>query len=357
MENELDSIGFDAWFKDQTEPDRLAAGEIARVVAAHRESYTISNGDIEVPAEVTGRLMFSAASPLDYPAVGDWVSVKYLDNAASAIIDAVLTRKSTLKRKTPGKKVDFQLIAGNIDTGLIVQSLDNNYNIRRLERYLVMVHDTGIEPAILLSKSDLLSPEEVALKVADIRTLMPEVRVVAFSNMDTTGMGDVRELLKPRQTYCMLGSSGVGKTTLLNALLGHDRFATRTIRDKDGKGRHTTTGRQLIKLPGGALLIDTPGMRELGNIAVEAGIGETFSEISTLAGQCRFADCSHTQEQGCAILAALDAGEIPPERYESFMKLARESAFHKMSFLEKRKKDRAFGKMVRTVMKQKKNKR
>lgn len=229
--------------------------------------------------------------------------------------------------------------------------------MRRLERYLVMIHDARILPVVLLSKSDLLSPEQVASKVDDIHGLVPDVRVVAFSNKDKTGVDAVRELLQPRQTYCMLGSSGVGKTTLLNTLLGDDRFATRTIRDKDGKGRHTTTGRQLIQLPGGALLIDTPGMRELGNIAVKAGIEETFSEITTLAGQCRFADCSHTQEQGCAILAALDAGEILPERYESFMKLARESAFHEMSFLEKRKKDRAFGKMVKTVMKHKKNKR
>jgi len=357
MENALNTIGLDDWFREQAEPPRLAAGELVRVVAAHRESYTISNGEAEVPAEVTGRLMFSAASPLDYPAVGDWVYVKYVDDAGSAIIDAVLPRKTVLKRKTSGKKVAFQLIAGNIDTGLIVQSLDQNYNIRRLERYLVMVHDTGIEPVVLLSKSDLLLPEEVALKVADIHTLMPEVRVVAFSNKDKTGMEDVRELFKPRQTYCMLGSSGVGKTTLLNVLLGYDRFATRTIRSKDGKGRHTTTGRQIIQLPGGALLIDTPGMRELGNIAVEAGIEETFSEITTLADQCRFADCSHTQERGCAILAALDAGEIPVQRYESFMKLVRESAFHEMSFLEKKKKDRAFGKMVKTVMKYKRNKR
>jgi ribosome biogenesis GTPase len=149
----------------------------------------------------------------------------------------------------------------------------------------------------------------------------------------------------------------VGKTTLLNNLLGQEQFATRAIRDKDGKGRHTTTGRQMIALPGGALLVDTPGMRELGNIAVEAGIEETFGEIAPLADQCRFSDCSHTLEEGCAILAALAAGEIAQERYESYMKLARESAFHEMSFLEKKQKDRQFGKMVRTVMKHKKNKR
>jgi len=357
MEIALHTIGFDDWFQAQADSFQKAPYDIARVVAAHRESYTLSNGITEVPAEVTGRLMFNADSPLDYPAVGDWVCVQYVDDAASAIIDAVLPRKTVLKRKTPGKKVEFQLIVGNIDTGLIVQALDHNYNLRRLERYLVMIHDAQIQPVVLLSKSDLLSLEEVAEKLVGIHGLMPDVPVVAFSNKDKTGMDTVRALLKPRQTYCMLGSSGVGKTTLLNTLLGDERFATATIREKDGKGRHTTTGRQLIRLPGDALLIDTPGMRELGNIAVETGIEETFSEITTLANQCRFADCSHTQEQGCAILTALDTGEISPERYDSFMKLVRESAFHEMSFLEKGRKDRAFGKMVKTVMKHKRKKR
>ncbi len=301
--------------------------------------------------------MFSADSALDYPAVGDWVYVQLYNNATSAIVEEVLPRKSVLKRKTPGKKIDYQVIAGNIDTGLIVQSLDTNFNLRRLERYLVMIHDARIQPVVLLSKSDLLSREQIAEKIAGIHALMPDIRVAAFSNKDKNGMDDVRALFAPRQTYCMLGSSGVGKTTLLNNLLGQDQFATRTIRDKDGKGRHTTTSRQLIRLPNGALLIDTPGMRELGNIAVETGIEETFSEIARLAKQCRFSDCRHTQEKGCAILAALASGDIATERYESFMKLVRESAFQEMSFLEKRQKDRQFGKMVRTVMKHKKNKR
>jgi ribosome biogenesis GTPase len=301
--------------------------------------------------------MFSAESALDYPAVGDWVGVQYFDDGASAIIDALLPRKTILKRKTPGKKIDYQLIAGNIDTGLIVQALDTNYNLRRLERYLVMINDSRIQPVVLLSKCDLLPATEIAERLTAIHNLMPGVQVMAFSNKDETGMDAVKSMLTPQQTYCMLGSSGVGKTSLLNNLLGRERYATQTIRDKDGKGRHTTTRRQLIRLPGGALMIDTPGMRELGTIAVEEGIEETFDEIAPLADRCRFSDCSHTQEQGCAILAALDAGEVAPERYESFMKLVRESNFHEMSFLEKKQKDRQFGKMVRTVMKLKKNKR
>ena len=353
----LDTLGFDPWCRQQADPNRLAAGEIARVTAAHRESYTISNGRAEIPAEVTGKLMFSAGSPLDYPAVGDWVSVKYFDGHASAIIDAVLPRKTILKRKTSGKKVEYQLIAANIDTGLIVQALDGNYNLRRLERYLVMIHDSRIRPAVLLCKSDLLDEAEIEKRIAAIHDRVPETPVAAFSNKTGAGLDKAQAFFQPRETLCMLGSSGVGKTSLLNNLLGAERFATRAIRDKDGKGRHTTTSRQLIRLPGGALLIDTPGMRELGNIAVEAGIDETFSEITALAGQCRFADCSHTQEQGCAILAALDAGKITQSRVESYMKLARESAFHEMSFLEKRQKNRQFSKMVRTVMKQKKNRR
>ncbi len=353
----LESVGFTPWFREQVNADRLANGEIARVVAVHRERYIISNGQSEVPAEVTGKLMFSAESPLDFPAVGDWVGVQYFDNAASAIIDTVLPRQTVLKRKTSGKKIDYQLIAANIDTGLIVQSLDGNYNVRRLERYLVMIHDSRIQPVVLLSKSDLLTEGEIQERIAGIHDLMPGIPVAAFSNKSGTGLGTVQAFLEAQRTFCMLGSSGVGKTTLLNKLLGKEQFTTRAIRDKDGKGRHTTTGRQLIRLPGGALLIDTPGMRELGNIAVEAGIEETFSEFTVLAEQCRFSDCSHTQEQGCAILKALATGEIESARYESFMRLARESAFHEMSFLEKKKKDRQFGKMVKTVMKHKKNKR
>ena len=357
MPTGLEAIGFDAWHREQADPARLAAGEIARVIAAYRERYVVSNGATDVTAEVTGKLMYGAESPLDFPAVGDWVGVQYFDAGASAIIDVLLPRKTTLKRKTPGKQIDYQLIAGNIDTGLIVQSLDADYSLRRLERYLVMINDSDIQPLVLLSKSDLISPAEIAERVAAIRNLMPDVPVLAFSNKDNPGMEAVQALLDSQQTYCMLGSSGVGKTTLLNNLLGREQYATRTIREKDGKGRHTTTSRQLIRLPNGALMIDTPGMRELGNIAVEAGIDETFGEIVSLADQCRFSDCSHTQEHGCAVLAALAAGGIARERYASYMKLARESAFHEMSFLEKKQKDRQFGKMVRTVMKHKTSRR
>ena len=296
--------------------------------------------------------MFSADSPLEYPATGDWVLAQYFDNDSFAIISEIVPRKSILKRKTSGKKIEFQLIATNIDTGLIVQSLDNNYNLRRLERYLVMVNESNIQPVVLLSKSDLLPVNEIDKKITEIQALIPDIQVVPFSNKDQTGLQHVKELLVPWNTYCLLGSSGVGKTTLINNLQDEVRLKTNSVREKDGKGRHITTSRQLIKLKTGAMIIDTPGMRELGNFAVDTGIQSTFDKIAELSIQCHYNDCSHTQEQGCAILVALKDGVISQERYQNFIKLNKESAFYEMSYLEKKRKDKKFGKFVKSVLKE-----
>ena len=353
----IEQLGFIKWFFDRIDPSKLIDHQIARVTTVNKDSYTINNAKGEVAAEVTGKLIFSADSPLDYPATGDWVLVQYFDNDSFAIISEIVPRKSILKRKTSGKKIEFQLIATNIDTGLIVQSLDTNYNLRRLERYLVMVNESNIQPVVLLSKSDLLPVNEVDKKITEIQALIPDIRVVPFSNKDQTGLQHVKELLVPWKTYCLLGSSGVGKTTLINNLLDEVRLKTHSVREKDGKGRHITTRRQLINLKNGAMIIDTPGMRELGNFAVDTGIHSTFDEIAELSNQCRYNDCSHTQEQGCAILAALKDEVISQDRYQNFIKLNKESAFYEMSYLEKRHKDKKFGKFVKSVMKEKKYKR
>ena len=344
----IEQLGFNKWFFDEIDPTKLIDHQIARVITVNKDSYTIDNGKGEVSAEVTGKLLFSADSPLDYPATGDWVFAKYFDNDSFAIISEIVPRKSILKRKTSGKKIEFQLIATNIDTGLIVQSLDNNYNLRRLERYLVMIIQSNIQPVVLLSKSDLLPVGEIDKKVDEIHALYPDIRVLPFSNEDNTNLKHVKELLVPKKTYCLLGSSGVGKTTLINNLLDGMRLKTHSVREKDGKGRHITTRRQLIKLKNGAMIIDTPGMRELGNFAVDTGIYGTFDEITELSNQCRYNDCSHTQEQGCSILAALKDGIISQERYQNFIKLNKESAFYEMS------KDKKFGKFVKSVLKEKK---
>lgn len=350
-------LGFNNWFFDRIDPSKLIDHQIARVITVHKDSYTINNGKGDVSAEVTGKLMFSAESPLDYPATGDWVIAQYFDKNSFAIISEIVTRKSVLKRKTSGKNIEFQLIATNIDTGLIVQSLDTNYNLRRLERYLVMVNESDIQPVVLLSKSDLLPVDEIDKKITEIQALIPDIRIVPFSNKDQTGLQHVKELLVPWKTYCLLGSSGVGKTTLINNLQDEVRLKTHSVREKDGKGRHITTRRQLINLKNGAIIIDTPGMRELGNFAVDTGIHSTFDEIAELSNQCRYNDCSHTQEQGCSILAALKDGIISQERYQNFIKLNKESAFYEMSYLEKKRKDKKFGKFVKSVMKEKKYRR
>jgi len=354
---QIEKLGFNKWFLDRIDPTKLIDHQIARVITVHRDSYTINNGRGEASAEVTGKLIFSAGSPIDYPATGDWVLAQYFDNDSFAIINEIVPRKSILKRKTSGKRIEFQLIGTNIDTGLIVQSLDNNYNLRRLERYLVMVNEGDIQPVLLLSKSDLLPVNEIDKKIKEIRTLMPGIRVVPFSNKDHTSLKLVKELLVPWNTYCLLGSSGVGKTTLINNLQDEVRLKTSSVREKDGKGKHITTSRQLIKLKNGAMIIDTPGMRELGNFAVDNGIHSTFDEIAELSNQCRYNDCSHIQEQGCAILAALQDGIISQDRYQNFVKLHKESAFYEMSYLEKKRKDKKFGIFVKSVMKHKKYRR
>ena len=310
-----------------------------------------------IPAEITGKLMFGAASPLDFPTVGDWVQIQIVDDGTFAVIHAILPRRSLLKRKTPGKRMEYQLIGANIDTALIMQSLDGNFSLNRLERYLVMAQQENIHPIFLLSKSDLASREQVDEITAGVRSRFEDLTILPLSSQDASGLEETKALLEHARTYCLLGSSGVGKTTLINCLLEKERFATRQVREKDGKGRHTTTRRQLIMLPGGAMLVDTPGMRELGNIDVENGIADVFDDIVQLAGGCRYGDCTHTQEKGCAVQDALGGGLITKGHYQNYMKLRRETEFNRMSYLEKKQRDKQFGKMVKSVLKNKQTKR
>lgn len=347
-------LGFDKWFQKRVDPTRSKGFEIARVITVDKNSFIITDGKRETISELSGRLIFNADSPLDYPAVGDWVYVQYFNENTFAVIHEIFPRRTLLKRKTAGKKIEFQVIASNIDTAMIIQSLDHDFNLRRLERYLVMVHESEIKPVVLLSKSDLLSPIEIDKKIASIQKDMPDIQIGVFSNTTYSGLERVEEMLISGKTYCLLGSSGVGKTTLINKLMDENLFETQPVREKDSRGRHTTARRQLIILKSGAMIIDTPGMRELGNIAVDSGLHDTFKEITELTMQCRYKDCSHSIEKGCAVLAALDEGRISRERYQNYIKMTKESAFLEMSYLERRRRDKEFGKLCRSIMKHKK---
>ncbi len=347
----LRDLGFDQWFEAYLSELHLADCGIARISAVDRGSYLIRNQTKEVPAELAGKFYFQVESPVDLPCVGDWVTVQYHNNDTAAIIHEVFPRKTFLRRKSAGEKVDFQMIAANIDAAFIVQSCHFDFNVRRMDRYLVMAADGGVEPIVVLTKTDLITPEELEQKLAAIRSSTITARVLALSNITGIGFDEFQQVLVPGRTYCLLGSSGVGKTTLINRLIGQDAFDTKAV-SGTGEGTHTTARRQLIVLSQGAMLIDTPGMRELGLLGVSDGFSQGFEDILFLSASCRFANCSHEHESGCAVRAAVRSGELDEDRYSSYIKLKKESEYHEMSYLDKRKKDKAFGRFIKAAKKQ-----
>jgi len=353
MISDLKNIGYSDWFQSRADEVKIASHGVARIVAVHKDSYAVTKGGEEVFAELSGNLLYGTESASDLPTTGDWVYADFFDDDSHAIIYGVLPRKTLLKRKTAGKLVDVQLIAANIDVAFIIQSLNDNFNLRRLERYLVMVNESGIESVVLLSKCDLIADEAVQAFRKKVLAITPQTTVMAFSNVSRENMDAIIGQLKAGYSYCLLGSSGVGKTALLNSIIGNERFETRSVSNKQSKGRHTTTSRQLVRLKTGAMIIDTPGMRELGGISIDDGLDETFSEVLVLSQSCWFGNCSHSNEKGCAIIDAIENGELSEQRYQNYLKMKKESEFNQMSFLEKRKKDKNFGKLIKSTMKNK----
>ncbi|MBI5550856.1 MAG: ribosome small subunit-dependent GTPase A [Desulfobacterales bacterium] len=345
----LSDLGFDPWFEAHAVEMPPEHSGLARIAAVDRGAYRIKDASREVPAELAGKLSYQIESPVELPCVGDWVNVQYYNDDTSAIIHRVLPRKTWLRRKTAGDKVDLQMIAANIDTAFIVQSCHFDFNPRRLDRYLVMAADGQVEPIVVLTKTDLITGDELNQKLAIVGAAT-KARVLALSNMTGSGFGAFQQTLLPGRTYCLLGSSGVGKTTLINRLLGQDAFDTKAV-SGTGEGTHTTSRRQLIVLSQGALLIDTPGMRELGLVAAGNGIDMGFEDLVELSANCRYANCSHAHEPGCAVRAALESGILRADRFSSYIKLKKESAYHEMSYLDKRKKDKSFGRFVKSIKK------
>ncbi len=350
---EIRDLGFDQWFEDRSDGFHQEGCSFARISAVDRGSYLIKNESGEVPAELTGKLSYQLESSMELPCVGDWVTAYYYNDDTAAIIHRVFPRKTFLRRKSAGEKVDYQMIAANIDTAFIVQSCHFDFNPHRLDRYLVMAADGHVEPVVILTKTDLILRDELDEKLS-IMGAVSKARVLALSNVTGMGFDEFQQVLTPGRTYCLLGSSGVGKTTLVNRLIGREAFHTKAV-SGTGEGTHTTSRRQLIVLSQGAMLIDTPGMRELGIVGAGDGVNAGFEEFAALSSHCRYANCSHEHESGCAVRAAVEHGELSEDRYSSYLKLKKESEFHEMSYLDKRKKDRAFGKFLKTAKKQMKD--
>ena len=299
-----------------------------RVILQQRGSYGLATRRGEVRAEISGKLARDAAAG-GYPAAGDWVAASLPNSDAPAIIHAVLPRRTAFVRKASGSKGGMQVVAANVDVAFLTASLNADLNPRRLERYLAAAWQSGAAPVVLLTKADLC--DDVASAVTEIEAMAVGAPVHAISSLTGDGLGALTDYLKPGTTAVMVGSSGAGKSTLVNALVGSERMATQAIRETDARGRHTTSHRELILLPGGGLLLDTPGMRELGLWDSEEGLAATFEDIEALAAGCKFGDCGHGNEPGCAVRPALESGELAPDRWASFLKLRRE-----LSYLESR---------------------
>jgi ribosome biogenesis GTPase / thiamine phosphate phosphatase len=323
-------LGWTTFFQEQIGDDR-AELQKARVVQEQRGLCEVA-GDFDGWAEISGRFRHEAGRAADFPAIGDWVGVVAPPGADRAVIHRRFERRSTLSRKAAGRAVDEQVVAANVDTVFLVSALTHDVNPNRMERYLKMVWEGGAMPVVLLNKADLSA--DPSATAAAIRTRLPFVDVLVVSAKTAEGLEKLGPYLKPAQTVALLGSSGTGKSTLINRLLGRELLDVGAVRDSDGKGRHTTTSRQLVEMPGGALLIDTPGMRELQPWADESAVDRTFEDVAGLARECRFADCAHATEPGCAVLEAVAAGTLGQERLEHYRRLLREAAF------EERKRDK-----------------
>jgi len=297
----------------------------ARVALEHTHIYRVLTEAGELLARVSGRLRHRAATRADFPAVGDWVALEPPRSSGDARIIAVLPRHSRFSRRAAGDPTEEQVVAANVDTIFLVTGLDGDFNLRRIERYLVVASESGAVPVIVLNKADV--PADAASMAAEVRAVAGAVPVHVMSCQVPGDVDVLKQYLGPGQTAALLGSSGVGKSTIVNRLVGHDLLRTREVREWDNRGRHTSTVRQLIVLPESGVLIDTPGMRELQLWDAVERMSETFADLELIANECRFRDCRHRQEPGCAVREAIEAGTLAPGRLESYHKLQDEQAY------------------------------
>ena len=330
--------------------NNLSNFALGRVTQEHRERYIVSTGENEFDAEIAGNLRFSANWRADFPSVGDWVTMTIYDSDL-AIIHKILPRKSVLERQAVGKFGEKQIISTNIDVAFIIQSIDNNFNINRLERYLTICYSANIEPVLVISKIDLSTENDIQNASKKLETRDKKVKYILLSNLTQQGLDQILEVLQKGKTYCVVGSSGVGKSTLINNLLKKNILKTGQISQSTNKGRHITDHRELFVLENGGIIIDTPGMRELGMTDNIEGIKTTFQEILDISLKCKFPDCKHIDETGCAVIEALNIGTIDKDSLDNFIKIQSEQQRFQSTIVEKHKKDKAFGKMVKNYKK------
>lgn len=340
-------LGWNDWFSRQ--PVLRAGDTPARVIAVDRELLLLADASGSFRARLSGSFMHQHSEAEERPCVGDWVCVQHQGPDQTAIIHQVLERRSWLCRKAIGSSSSRQMIAANIDCVFIAQSCHYDFNLKRLERYLAMVYEGGADAFILLTKSDLVDEDTRNAQLRAITSAGITAPVLVLSNLDRSGIQELLNLLEAGKTYCLVGSSGVGKSTLINQLTGSAQLATATV-SESGEGRHTTVRRELIRLESGAFIIDNPGMREFG-ITGDAGLASSHADINALAATCRYPDCSHRSEPGCAVLEALEKQAISREHYDNYLKLTEEAKFNDMSYAEKRKKDRDFGRFLKSAKK------
>ena len=346
----LEDLGYNTELENYRIEQKLDSFDVGRVVSEHKDRYMVKTPEKEYQAEIIGNLRFSANDRSDFPAVGDWVAISEYEED-KVLIHVVFPRKSSIERQAVGKHGEKQIIATNIDFAFIIQAVDRDFNINRIERYLTLCHTSHVSPVVILNKIDLISDSELTKKVAEVKVRIKDAPIVCLSNTTKEGLDELHNTVEKGKTYCLLGSSGVGKSTLMNNLSGRQMMKTDAISMSTQRGRHETSHRELLVLEKGGILIDNPGMREVGIADSSEGLTITFDTINDLSTNCRFVDCTHTVEKGCAVLKALNEGNLDLASYENFVKMEREKTFFESTVAEKRKKDKDFGKMVRNFRK------
>lgn len=349
----IEDLGWDEFFESSRIRLGLGDFKIARVVAQYKGAYKVKNLEGEFMAKVTGKQIFEAVSREDYPAVGDWVAITE-DAKAQATIHKILPRKTVMKRKSSGKD-ETQIIATNIDTAFVIEAVDRDYNLNRIERYFAIAKEGDISPAVILNKIDLISPEELESKLTEIKNRLGEIDIILTSALTEKGLAEFKKYIDKRKTYCFLGSSGVGKSSLINKLLGEEIIRTKNIGVRSERGKHTTTTREMYFLASGGIVIDNPGVREVGMVDIGVGIDNLFDEITVLAKNCKYVNCTHLHEPNCAVLTELNAGKLDKGQYTNYINLKKESDHYEMTKFQKKEKDRQFGKFLKKAKKDFKN--